>query len=51
MNNSHTPLEPSERIGNAWESQKLKSPATRMARAFGAQTANDVPWTTPLGVS
>src|SRR5580704_5903874 len=48
MNSSHTPDTPSERIGNARPSQKLKSPVTRTPRAFGAQTANDAPvtWST-----
>ena len=45
MNSSHTPEAPSERIGNARPSQKLKSPVTRIPRAFGAQTAKDVPVT------
>ncbi len=44
-NSSHTPEEPSERIGNAVASQKLKVPATRTPRAFGAHTLNLVPGT------
>ena len=51
MNSSQTPEEPSERIGLARPSQPSKSPATRTPRALGAQTANEVPVTTPLGVS
>ena len=50
-NSSHTPDEPSERIGSARPDQKSKSPATRTPRAFGAHTANDVPVTAPPGVS
>ena len=43
MNSSHTPAPPSERIGCARPSQKLKSPTSLTPRAFGAQTANAVP--------
>src|SRR5690606_41033549 len=46
-NSSQTPLSPSERIDVARPSQPLKSPMTRTARAFGAQTANEVPTTSP----
>ena len=42
-NSSQTPAPPSDRIGWARPSQKLKSPTTRTPRAFGAQTANAVP--------
>src|ERR1700728_2728058 len=41
-NSSHTPDPPRLRIGWAVPSQKLKSPLTRMPRAFGAQTAKEV---------
>ena len=51
MNSSHTPDEPSERIGLARPSQPSKSPHTRTPRALGAHTANEVPSTTPSGVS
>ena len=34
---------PSSAWRGRWPSQPLKSPTTRTARAFGAQTANDVP--------
>ncbi|CAM5279308.1 hypothetical protein SALBM311S_06651 [Streptomyces alboniger] len=44
-NSSQTPVPPSERIGNAEPSQKLKVPATRTPRAFGAHTVNRVPAT------
>jgi hypothetical protein len=44
---SHTPTPPSERIGYARPFQWLKSPVTRTPRAFGAQTANEVPLTVP----
>ena len=47
-NSSHTPLEPSARIGWLRPSQPLKSPMTRTPRAFGAHTANEVPVTWPL---
>ena len=50
-NSSHTPDEPSERIGVPAPDQWSKSPVTRTPRAFGAQTANDVPVTEPPGVS
>ena len=50
-NSSQTPLLPSERMGNARESQPLKSPAIRTPRALGAQTANEVPVTGSLGAS
>ena len=43
MNSSQTPAPPSERIGCARPSQKLKSPTSLTPRAFGAQTANAVP--------
>src|SRR6185437_14972755 len=46
-NSSHTPDEPSERIGRARPDQCSKSPVTRTARALGAHTANDVPVTLP----
>ena len=46
-NSSQTPDAPSDRIGWACPSQKLKSPATRTPRAFGAQTANEDPVTSP----
>ena len=42
---SQTPDPPSVRIGFIRPSQLLKSPTTRTDRAFGAQTANDVPVT------
>src|SRR5580692_353918 len=42
-NSSHTPDPPSERIGCARPSQKLKSPTTLTPRALGAHTANDTP--------
>src|ERR1035437_6214237 len=45
MKISQTPDPPSERIGCACPSQKLKSPITRTPRAFGAQTAKAVPVT------
>ncbi|CAM5725219.1 hypothetical protein SFUMM280S_03738 [Streptomyces fumanus] len=44
-NSSHTPDEPSDRIGKPVPSQKLKPPATRTPRAFGAHTAKRVPVT------
>ncbi len=44
-NSSHTPAAPSERIGNAVPSQKLKPPATRTPRALGAHTVKRVPAT------
>jgi len=44
---SHTPVEPSDRIGWAAPSQWLKSPMTLTPRALGAHTANDVPVTGP----
>ena len=42
-NSSQTPAPPSDRMGWARPSQKLKSPTRRTPRAFGAQTANAVP--------
>ena len=44
-NSSHTPDVPSWRIGCSRPSQLLKSALSRIARAFGAQTANEVPVT------
>jgi hypothetical protein len=44
-NSSHTPEEPSDRIGYPVPSQKLKPPASRTARALGAHTQNRVPAT------
>src|SRR5665647_3372566 len=49
MKSSHTPVDPNERIGCTEPSHSLKSPTTRTARAFGAQTANEVPRTGPMG--
>ena len=46
-NSSQTPDCPSCRIGCSRPSQLLKSPLSRMPRADGAQTANDVPLTVP----
>ena len=43
MNSSHTPDEPSERMGWTRPSQKFQSPTTRTAWALGAHTANDTP--------
>src|SRR4051812_41905823 len=48
MNSSHTPEEPSERIGLARPSQPSKSPVTRTPLALGAHTANEVPATLPV---
>ena len=50
MNSSQIPVDPSERIGCAVPSQKLKSPETRTPWAFGAHTAKDTPLTTPMVV-
>ncbi len=44
-NSSHTPDEPSDRIGKACPSQKVNSPATRTPWAFGAHTVKRVPAT------
>ncbi len=44
-NSSHTPDDPSDRMAWPVPSQKLKVPATRTPRAFGAHTANRVPVT------
>ncbi len=44
-NSSHTPVEPSDRMGKPVPSQKLKEPATRTPRAFGAHTEKRVPVT------
>src|SRR3954469_21638408 len=44
-NSSHTPDDPSERMGCTRPSQKFQSPTTRTDLAFGAHTANDVPST------
>ena len=44
------PEPPSERIGWPWPFQWLKSPMTRTPRAFGAQTANEVPVMSPEAV-
>src|SRR4051812_24952142 len=44
-NSSHTPDDPSERIGWTRPSQKFQSPTMRTALALGAHTANDVPST------
>ena len=49
-NSSHTPAPPSDRMGWARPSQKLKSPVTRTPRAFGAQTANAVPVAPPVSI-
>src|SRR5699024_50853 len=49
-NTSHTPVVPRDRIAAPRPSHPLKSPTTRTARAFGAQTAKEVPVTTPSGV-
>jgi hypothetical protein len=45
------PDEPSERMGWAEPSHWLKSPTRRIARAFGAHTAKEVPRTGPIGPS
>jgi hypothetical protein len=45
---SHTPLEPSDRIGWPAPSQWFRSPTSRTPRACGAQTANEVPRTGPI---
>ena len=50
-NSSQTPLLPSARIGWLRPSQPLKSPMTRMPRAFGAHTANETPVTCPFALS
>ena len=50
-NSSQTPVLPSTRIGWLLPFQPLKSPTTRTPRAAGAQTANDVPVTGPVGLS
>jgi hypothetical protein len=50
-NSSHTPDEPSERIGVASPVQLSKSPHTRTPTAFGAHTANEVPVTGSFGPS
>ncbi len=49
-NNSQTPDGPSMRIGVPAPVQWSKSPEMRTPRAFGAQTANEVPVTSPPGV-
>src|ERR1700754_5340178 len=46
-NSSHTPDDPSDRIGKAVPSQELNSPATRTPWAFGAHTVKRVPVTPP----
>ena len=48
MKISHTPLDPSTRIGWARPSQPLKSPTTLTRWAFGAQTAKCTPSESPM---
>src|SRR5437588_6517137 len=50
QNNSHTPLEPSTRIGASVPVQPLNSPIKLMPLALGAHTANETPLTTPSAV-
>src|ERR1700712_926921 len=50
QNSSHTPVEPSVRIGASLLLQWLKSPIRLTPLAFGAHTANDTPVTGPSGV-
>ena len=49
QNSSHTPVEPSTRIGASLPSQWLKSPIRLTPLAFGAHTANDTPSTITVG--
>ena len=51
INNSHTPLEPNERIAWRRPFQSLNEPTTRTAVARGAHTVNDVPLTSSLVVT
>ena len=50
MKISHTPLEPSARIGWQRPSQPLKSPTTLTRWAFGAQTAKCTPSEAPIRI-
>src|SRR5690348_8033327 len=50
QNSSHTPDEPSTRMGASVPVQPLNSPIRLTPLAFGAHTANDTPLTTPSAV-